>query len=73
MATALKIEDEFTAAEVKEFPVKAGKGYSVHRGPMEFARGLIEAYVYIEFDNGDTVAERMDTEQEFKLWTEHLA
>jgi hypothetical protein len=34
---------------------------------------MIEAYVYIVFNDGETVAERVDTAQELELWTTHLA
>lgn len=74
MAAALKIEDEFRADEVKEFPVKGGKGYYVDRGTVEFSRGTtIEAYVYIEYPDGETVAEKLTTPGELELWTKHLA
>ena len=74
MAAALNIEDEFRADEVKEFPVKGGKGYYVDRGVVEFSRGTtIEAYVYIEYPDGETVAEKLTQPGELELWTKHLA
>ena len=73
MEKAFKLEDDFSADTVQEFPVKNGTAYVINRGPIEFSRGMIEAYVYIEFNDGEIVAERLDSEKEIELWTTHLA
>jgi hypothetical protein len=74
MERTFKIEDDFSADTVVEFPVKDGKGYYIDRGPVEFSRGTtIEAYVYIVYNDGEVVAERLDTPGELELWTKHLA
>lgn len=72
MEKAFNLEDDFSADTITEFHVKNGKGFLVNRGPVEFSRGLIEAYVYIVLDNGETIAERLETPSEVVLWTEHL-
>jgi hypothetical protein len=73
MEQALNIEDDFSRDTVHEFPVKAGKGYYIDRGTVEFSRGTtIEAYVYIIMDDGEIIAERLDMPGELELWTKHL-
>jgi len=66
-------ELSFEPEEIHSFPVPGGTGYYVNRGEMEFSRGLIDAYVYLEYPNGESEAVRIDSEQELKLWTEHLS
>ena len=73
MAAAFKVEGlEFTTEEVKTFPVKDGQGYYVNRGAYPYSRGTLNAYVYIEWLDGETDTFRPESEQELKLWTEHL-
>jgi hypothetical protein len=73
MEQAFKIEDDFSADTVQTVPVKNGTAYVINRGEIEFSRGMIEAYVYIVFNDGEIVAERVDTPQELELWSTHLA
>jgi hypothetical protein len=73
MEQAFKIEDDFSADTVQTIPVKNGTAYVINRGEIQYSRGMIEAYVYIVFNDGETVAERVDTAQELELWTTHLA
>lgn len=73
MEQAFKIEDDFSADTVTSVPIKNGTAYVINRGEIEFSRGMIEAYVYIEFNDGDTEAVRVDSKQELELWTTHLA
>lgn len=73
METALNIEDDFSRDTVHEFKVPGGTGYYVDRGTVEFSRGTtIEAYVYIEYPDGETVAEKLTQPGELELWTTHL-
>lgn len=72
MEQAFNVEDDFSADSVEIVPVKNGTAYVINRGPVEFSRGMIEAYVYIEFSDGETVAQRVDSAQELELWTTHL-
>lgn len=80
-----KIEREFADREldlqisdVHEFPVnnflgtQVGTGYYVNLGEIEFSRGQIDAYVYIEYSDGETTSERLSTPQELELWTTKL-
>lgn len=72
MEREFEIEDDFGSDTVHEFPVKDGQGYYIDRGPIEFARGQIEAYVYIEYADGEIVSHRCDTPKELELWTKYL-
>ena len=67
-------ELDFTNDAVKEFKVPGdGKLYLIDRGTVEFSRDqVIEAYVYIIYPDGETVAERLDRPGEVELWTTHL-
>lgn len=75
MELAFNIEDDFSADTVKEFDVRGGgKCYLIDRGTVEFSRGTtIEAYVYIVYPDGETVAEHLTIPGEVELWTTHLA
>jgi hypothetical protein len=74
MERTFKIEDDFSADTVKEFNAPGdGKGYLIDRGPVEFSRGTaIEAYVFIIYPDGETVAEKLTVPGEVELWTTHL-
>jgi hypothetical protein len=75
MAQAFNIEDDFSADTVQEFAVRGdGKLYLIDRGTVEFSRSTtIEAYVYIVYPDGETVAEKLTQPGEVELWTTHLA
>ena len=74
MENVFGVESEFSADEIKVFPVRGnGTAYLIDRGEVEFSRGTtIEAYVYIEYPDGGTVAETLSTPGELALWTTHL-
>lgn len=74
MQEAFGIEDEFLPTEITVHPVRGGgTAYLIDRGVVEFSRGtVIDAYVYIEYPDGDNVAERLTVPGEVELWTVHL-
>jgi hypothetical protein len=75
MERVFNIEDDFDRDTVQEFTVRGeGKGYLIDRGVVEFSRGtVIEAYMYIIYPDGETVAEKLTQPGEVELWTTHLA
>lgn len=77
MARVFSREDgelDFTNDTVRKFIVPGdGMLYCIDRGEVEFSRGqVIEAYVYIIYPDGETVAEKLDRPGEVELWTTHL-
>jgi hypothetical protein len=74
MEVAFKIEDDFSDDTVQEFKVPGdGTLYLIDRGPVEFSRGTtIEAYVFILYPDGESVAEKLTQPGEVELWTTHL-
>jgi hypothetical protein len=67
-------ELDFTNDTVKEFKVPGdGAAYLIDRGTVEFSRGqVIEAYLFIIYPDGETVAEKLQHPGEVELWTTHL-
>lgn len=45
-----------------------GKLYIQNNGPVEFSRGLIDAWLYFEYNDGETDSLRIDDEKELKFW-----
>jgi hypothetical protein len=66
-------ELDITPEQITEYPVKDGTAYVVNYGEIEFSRGLIDAYVYIVYNDGETTSQRVNTPSELELWTKHLA
>lgn len=71
-------EAEFKPEEIHEFETRnfagqrTGTGYYVDRGEIEFSRGQIESYVYIQFDDGEYIAEMPESPKELELWTKYM-
>ncbi len=65
--------EEYEGFEVHTFAVKAGKGYYIAH-TVDNTRAVFTQYeIFIQFDDGTTERTDATTEQELKLWTEHLA
>lgn len=63
---------DFPVDQIKEFEVKDGKGYYIDFGYMPYSRGQKDIYVYVEYSDGEETHERLTTDKELSLWTDHL-
>ena len=72
---ALGLEYDVNPENVTEYPEldvngdQIGTAYILNNGVMEFSRGQLDAHVYIEYNDGDTLEERIDTPEELEHWT----
>lgn len=76
MTTLLKSHelfgDEWSGYEVKTFTVKDGTGYYIAH-EVDNTRTVFTQYeILVRFNDGTTERTYATTEQELKLWTEHL-
>lgn len=72
---ALRLEYDVNPANVTEYPELdntgnvIGTAYILNNGEFQYSGGLVDAHVYIEYDDGDTLEERIETYEELEHWT----
>lgn len=64
--------EEFEGYDVTTFTVKDGQGYYISY-PVDNTRTAYTQYrIRVDYSDGDTVFETVDSRQELELWTVHL-
>lgn len=64
--------EEWDGYEVRTFAVKDGKGFYISHEVDNTRRIFTQHEILIQFNDGTTERTTADSEQELKLWTEHL-
>lgn len=65
--------EEYADFEVKTFAVKDGKGYYITEEVNDTRTTYLRHIILIRFNDGTEERTDATSEQELKLWTEHLA